>query len=72
VCEELEEFMKWYHEVVDPRVKAYRKHAATCPECLSMLLSRRDELGLAIITATDEEILARMSKGEGIDETKDC
>ncbi len=62
-CTEFDDYVKWYREVALPRLEAWSKHAADCPECFERLVKSRDTLAIELITTSDEKLKSILKGG---------
>jgi hypothetical protein len=67
MCQDYDSFMRWYQEVVAPKIEEFRKHIATCQECQTWMLSQKDAMALDLLTMSEQDMIDKMQKGQGLD-----
>jgi len=61
-CAVSKEYEEWFEKRVLPRMKQFMAHAIDCPYCQRFLLGMKDKMGMALLTASDEEYIEMMKE----------
>ena len=62
MCKDYEEHLRWYKKAVQKKMEAFLKHVNTCQECQTQLLQFKNALGWEMLTTSDEDTIALLSK----------